>query len=215
MHIGSSSTLVVTADDAPIDVLISLQPVNIVQAAADLLWSPVLRKFPDLRVALSEGGIGWIPYFHERVDWIYTRHHPWTGQDFGGKLPSEVFRERVVKCYIDDLAGLEQRHRVGVDMICWESDYPHSDSTWPTSPEFALRSFEAADVPDDEITAITHENAMRHFRFDPFAARPPEECTVGALRARATDVDVTPKSVGKRAQMTKASDLLTAGPRRT
>src|SRR5919106_4460886 len=71
MHIGSSSQLVVTADDAPVDVLISLQPVNIVQAAADLLWSPVLRKFPDLRVALSEGGTGWIPYFHERVDWIY------------------------------------------------------------------------------------------------------------------------------------------------
>ena len=215
MHIGSSSTLVITADDAPIDVLISLQPVNIVQAAADLLWSPVLRKFPDLRVALSEGGIGWIPYFHERVDWIYTRHHPWTGQDFGGKLPSEVFRERVVKCYIDDLAGLEQRYRVGVDNICWETDYPHSDSTWPTSPEFAMRSFDAAGVSDDEINAITYQNALRHFRFDPFALRPAEECTVGALRAGASDVDVTPKSVGKRAQMTKASDLLTAGPRRS
>jgi len=206
---------VVTADDAPIDVLISLQPVNIVQAAADLLWSPVLRKFPDLRIALSEGGIGWIPYFHERVDWIYTRHHPWTGQDFGGRLPSEVFRERVVTCYIDDLAGLEQRHRVGVDMICWESDYPHSDSTWPISPEFAMKAFETAGVPDDEINAMTHENAMRHFRFDPFATRPREECTVSALRARATDVDVAPRSVGKRPTMTKASDLLTAGPRRS
>jgi predicted TIM-barrel fold metal-dependent hydrolase len=215
LHIGSSSTLVVTADDAPIDVLISLQPVNIVQAAADLLWSPVLRKFPDLRVALSEGGTGWIPYFHERVDWIYTRHHPWTGQDFGDKLPSEMFRERIVTCFIDDLAGLEQRHRVGVDMMCWESDYPHSDSTWPTSPEFAMRSFEAAGVPDDEINAMTHENAMRHYRFDPFATRSREECTVGALRARAADVDITPRSVGKRAQMTKASDLLTAGPRRS
>ena len=41
-------------------------PMNIVQAAADLVWSPVLRKFPDLKVALSEGGIGWIPYFLER-----------------------------------------------------------------------------------------------------------------------------------------------------
>jgi predicted TIM-barrel fold metal-dependent hydrolase len=215
MHIGSSSTLVITADDAPIDVLISLQPVNIVQAAADLLWSPVLRKFPDLRVALSEGGIGWIPYFHERVDWIYTRHHPWTGQDFGDQLPSELFRERIVTCFIDDLAGLEQRERVGLDMICWESDYPHSDSTWPTSPEFLERSFDAAGVRDDEIDKITHQNALRHFRFDPFSARPREECTVGALRAGATDVDTAPRSVGtKQAKMTKATDLLTAGPRR-
>ena len=214
LHIGSSSTLVVTADDAPIDVLISLQPVNIVQAAADLLWSPVLRKFPDLTVSLSEGGIGWIPYFFSRVDWIYTRHHYWTGQDFGGKLPSELFRERIVTCFIDDPAGLEQRDRVGIDSICWESDYPHSDSTWPTSPEYLMESLEGAKVPDHEIDAMTHGNAMRHFRFDPFTVRPREQCTVGALRAQATDVDITPRSVGKRPKMTKATDLLTAGPRR-
>ena len=75
-----------------------------------------------------------------------------------------------------------------------------------------MKSLEAAGVPDDEIDAITHQNAMRHFRFDPFATRSREDCTVGALRARATDVDITPRSVGKRAQMTKASDLLERGP---
>ena len=64
----------ITSVDAPIDVMITLQPMNIVQAAADLLWSPVLRKFPDLRIALSEGGIGWIPYFLERIDYIYQHH---------------------------------------------------------------------------------------------------------------------------------------------
>src|SRR3954468_16417258 len=167
LHIGSSSQLVITAPDAPIDVLISLQPVNIVQAAADLLWSPVLRKFPTLKVSLSEGGIGWIPYFYDRMDWIYERHSPWTGQDFGGKTPSEFFKERIVTCFIDDPTGVELRHKVGLDTICWEADYPHSDSTWPTSPERLMRSLEG--VPDDEIDAMTHLNGMRHFRFDPFA----------------------------------------------
>jgi predicted TIM-barrel fold metal-dependent hydrolase len=211
-HIGSSSTLVITAEDAPIDVLISLQPVNIVQAAADLLWSPVLRKFRDLRVALSEGGIGWIPYFFDRVDWIYTRHHRWTGQDFGDQLPSQFFRERFVTCFIDDPSGIPNRHRVGIDTITWECDYPHSDTTWPTSPEYLMKSLDG--VPDDEIDKITWQNASRHFHFDPFATRPKDECTVGALRAQATDVDITPKSVGKRAGMTKAADLLGAGARR-
>ncbi len=79
---------------------------NIVQAAADLVWSPVLRKFPDLKIALSEGGIGWIPYFLERIDYNYGRHHAWTGQDFGDKLPSEVFNERVLTCFIDDKFGM-------------------------------------------------------------------------------------------------------------
>jgi predicted TIM-barrel fold metal-dependent hydrolase len=202
LHIGSSSSLVVTARDAPIDVLITLQPVNIVQCAADLMWSPVLRKFPDLRISLSEGGIGWIPYLLERLDWIYTRHHAWTGQDFGGRLPSEVFRERIVTCFIDDPVGLVVRDRVGIDRICWEADYPHSDSTWPTSPEYLMKSLEQVPggVPDGDVDAITHQNAMRHFRFDPFAVHRREDCTVGALRARAkaSGVDTSPLSVENR-----------------
>jgi predicted TIM-barrel fold metal-dependent hydrolase len=205
LHIGSSSTLVVTSVEAPIDVLITLQPINIVQAAADLMWSPVLRKFPQLKVALSEGGIGWIPYFLDRLDWIYTRHHRWTGQDFGGRLPSEIFRERIVTCFIDDPTGVAVLDRVGPETVCWEADYPHSDSTWPTSPEMLVKSLEAAGPagPDaDVIAAITHGNAMRHFRFDPFVARPRAACTVGALRAGAADVDVTPRSPAARREAT-------------
>jgi hypothetical protein len=167
----------------------------------------VLRKFPSLRFALSEGGIGWIPYFYDRVDWNYQRHHAWTGQDFGDQLPSQLFRERIVTCFIDDPAGMEARHRVGLETITWECDYPHSDSTWPQSPETLMKSL--AGVEDDEIDQITHRNAMRHFRFDPFAERPREQCTVGALRSGAGDVDVTPKRSGRaRSQrMTKATDL--------
>jgi predicted TIM-barrel fold metal-dependent hydrolase len=215
LHIGSSSQLVVTASDAPIDVLITLQPVNIIQAAADLLWSPVLRKFPSLKFALSEGGIGWIPYFCDRVDWIYQRHHYWTGQDFGDRLPSDVFRERVVTCFIDDPAGVAARDRVGIDSMCWEGDYPHSDSTWPQSPETLAKSLDG--VSDDDIDAITHRNAMRHYRYDPFARWPREQCTVGALRARAADVDVTPRARGGVApgqKKTKATDLIKTAERR-
>jgi predicted TIM-barrel fold metal-dependent hydrolase len=204
LHIGSSSQLVLTSVEAPIDVLITLQPINIVQAAADLMWSPVLRKFPDLRISLSEGGIGWIPYLLDRLDWIYTRHHAWTGQDFGGRLPSEVFRERIVTCFIDDPTGVVVRHRVGIDTICWEADYPHSDSTWPTSPETLMKSMDG--VSDDDINAMTHGNAMRHFRFDPFRHRQPEQSTVGALRAEATDVDVAPRSVAKSAGGPRATN---------
>jgi predicted TIM-barrel fold metal-dependent hydrolase len=210
-HIGSSSSLVITAPDAPVDVLITLQPVNIVQAAADLLWSPVLRRFPDLRIALSEGGIGWLPYFYDRVDWIYGRHRFWTGQDFGGRLPSEVFRERVVTCFIDDPAGVASLERIGTDNVCWEADYPHSDSTWPTSPEYLKRAIDAAGCDDETVNRITHANAMRLFRFDPFAHRPRERCTVGALRAEAAaaGVDVSERSAGRRSEhKTGAMDLL-------
>jgi predicted TIM-barrel fold metal-dependent hydrolase len=207
LHIGSSSQLAITAPDAPFDVLIALQPVNIIQCAADLLFSPVLRKYPTLKIALSEGGIGWIPYFLERVDYVYSHHHKWTGQDFGDKLPSQVFKEQIVTCFIDDAFGVENRHHINMDMVTWECDYPHSDSTWPNAPEMAMKYLEG--VPDAEVNKITHENAMRLFSYDPFAVRPREQCTVGALRAEAADVDVSirPRREGHQKKATLATDL--------
>ena len=135
VHLGSSGQLAVTAPDAPVDVMITLQPMNICQAAADLLWSRVIKEFPDIRFALSEGGTGWIPYFLDRLDRTYDMHHLWTGQDFGDKLPSEVFREHFLTCFIADPVGIELRHEIGIDNIAWECDYPHSDSSWPEAPE--------------------------------------------------------------------------------
>jgi predicted TIM-barrel fold metal-dependent hydrolase len=207
LHIGSSSTLAITAPDAPFDVLIALQPVNIIQCAADLLFSPVLRKFPTLRIALSEGGIGWIPYFLERVDYVYAHHKAWTHQDFGDKLPSQVFKERIVTCFIDDAFGVENRHHLNLENVTWECDYPHSDSTWPNAPEIAMKYL--AGVTDDEVDKITHRNAMRLFTYDPFAVRRREQCTVAALRAEAADVDVSvrPRKEGAKPRQTFAVDL--------
>jgi predicted TIM-barrel fold metal-dependent hydrolase len=188
LHIGSSSQVVVTSIDAPVDTMMTLQPMSIVQAAADLVWSPVLRRFPDLTFALSEGGIGWVPYFLERVDRVYRQHRAWTHQDFGDKLPSEVFLERIVTCFIDDSFGVESRRRLNLDMVTWECDYPHSDSTWPHAPE-TLASY-LGGVPEADVAKITHANALRLFSFDLFAHVPPAQATVGALRAQAKDVDL-------------------------
>jgi predicted TIM-barrel fold metal-dependent hydrolase len=194
LHIGSSSQTVITAMDAPIDTMITLQPMNIVLCAGDLLFSPVLRKFPDLKVALSEGGIGWIPYFLERADYVYKHHAAWTNMDFGKRMPSDVFRDQIITCFIDDAVGMEVRHHLNLDQVCWECDYPHSDSTWPNAPEEASRYLDG--LPRDEIDKITHQNAMRAFSYDPFSHIPKGEATVGALRARATDVDTTPVAHG-------------------
>ena len=139
-------------------------------SAGDLLWSPVLRKFPELVVALSEGGIGWIPYFLERVDRVYDNHHAWTHQDFGDQLPSEVFRERIVTCFIHDTFGVESRKHLNLDLLTWECDYPHSDSSWPTAPESIAEYGDA--LSERELAKITHENAIRIFSFDPFTHVP-------------------------------------------
>jgi predicted TIM-barrel fold metal-dependent hydrolase len=188
VHLGSSGKIVLTAPDAPVDVMITLQPMNICQAATDLLWSRVIKQFPDIRIALSEGGTGWIPYFLDRLDRTYDMHRAWTGQDFGDRLPSEVFRQHFLTCFIADPVGIQLRHLIGLDNIAWELDYPHSDSSWPTAPEELADV--ARDVPDDELNKIAYENAARWYSFDPFEHRAKAQSTVAALRAEAGDHDV-------------------------
>lgn len=179
MHLGSDSVPPVTSPDAPLSVRATLSPLSTLYGAADLIWSQVFRRFP-VKVALSEGGIGWIPWMLERIDYSHRAQATFNNQDFGERQPSDVFREHVVACFIDDRHGVQSRHEIGIETICVEVDYPHSDSSWPKSPE--VLSAALAGLPDDEVRLLTHENAMRHFQFDPFKYLPPEECTVGFLR---------------------------------
>ena len=208
IHIGSTAGMQFTTMDSPVDVMITVSPISIVSCAADLVWSQVLRRFPALKFALSEGGIGWVPYFLERIDYVHRHHHRWTHQEFGSKKPSDLFREHIITCFIDDPIGVKLRHEVGIETITWECDYPHSDTTWPTAPEQLSRSLEG--VPDDEVDSITWQNAAREFRFDPFAHRTREACTVSALRAESPDVDLGLKSQGGRAPIDGEARPVTA-----
>jgi len=191
MHIGSGTGMNLQDQSAPVEIMITSTPITLYNGLTELVYSKFLPKYPNLKFALSEGGIGWIPYFLERADYVHRHHHRWTLNELGGKLPSDVFREHIVSCFIDDAVGVRNRDLIGVETITWECDYPHSDSTWPHAPEVLWESL--AGVPDDEIDAITHRNAIKHFSYDPFAHVPRERATVGALRAQAKHVDLTPQ----------------------
>jgi predicted TIM-barrel fold metal-dependent hydrolase len=188
LHIGQGLNAITLAPDSPSDSMVILPTQVSALAATDLLWGPAFRRYPALRVAWSEGGIGWIPFFLDRCDRHYT-NQLWTGQDFGGKLPSEVFREHSLACFVTDPSAVKLRHEIGIDTLAWECDYPHSDSIWPDAPERLFAELTAAGCTDAEIDQITWQNTCRFFDYDPFAHVPRAEADVAALRARATDVD--------------------------
>jgi predicted TIM-barrel fold metal-dependent hydrolase len=188
LHVGSSSKVARTTIDAPVSVPMSLSSVMSVYSLGDLMWADFWWRFPELRFSLTEGDIGWIPYFLQRAEHVHDRHSGWTGQTFpAGYGPADVFLERVICCFINDPVGLSLLDHFNIDNLCWESDFPHSDSTWPNGPE--VNEVQFARLTDEQVNKITHENAIRHFSFDPFAIRPKERCTVAALRAEAPDVD--------------------------
>ena len=180
----------------PVDVMITLQPMNICQAAADLLWSRVIKEFPDIRFALSEGGTGWIPYFLDRLDRTYDMHHLWTGS--GLRRPAA---ERRLPRALPDLLhrrpgrhraaapDRHRQHRLGVRLPAlglvvargaarsWRAWRPACPTTsWPRS---ATRT-PAAGTPS------TRSPTGRGGR-----------STVGALRAEAAGHDVSIRSFDK------------------
>jgi predicted TIM-barrel fold metal-dependent hydrolase len=210
MHLGSSSQIHITSPDAPVNVRLNQSGISLYACASDLSWAPMLRKYDNLKFALSEGGIGWMPYFLERLDYVYQHHYKWTQQDFGDRLPSEVFKEHIILCFIDDDFGMANYDQFNTDMVTWECDYPHSDTTWPTAPELASRSF--AHAPDDIVRKISHQNAMRLFQFDPTPIRPLERCTVAALRSEVPghDISIVPRGINPNKALL-SGDLATLG----
>jgi predicted TIM-barrel fold metal-dependent hydrolase len=161
MHFGTSGTRPFTAADAPEATFIALMGLNSMKAMVDLLFSPVFHRHPNLKIALAEGGIGWMPYLLERADTTFERQRFWQpiNQDV---RPSELFRKHVWGCFIKDQTGIRLRHDIGVDKIMWECDFPHSDSFWPSSRKVLHDAL--IDVPDDEAEAIAGGNAARLFK---------------------------------------------------
>ena len=187
-HVGSSSKGAATTADAPAAVPMSISSTMSIYTLGDLLWADFWNRFPELRFSLTEGDIGWIPYFLQRAEHTLSRHNAWMRvEQPKGMTPSELFRDRILCCFIEDAVGVRLLDLFNVDNVCWENDYPHSDSRWPRSPESLETLF--AGLDDATVNKITHENAIRHYQFDPFASRPKEQCTAAALRAEVGDVD--------------------------
>lgn len=196
LHIGAGNPAPHASMETPIEAWITTMPMSISVGAADWLQLEALERYPSMKIALSEGGLGWVPYFMERSDFSHERHKAWTNSGFKGTKPSEVFKRHFMNCFIDDRFGLQNLHFFNEDMIAYECDYPHSDTLWPEVPEYLWDSIKH--LTDEQIDKITHRNAMRFFNFDLFKHFKREDVTVAALRAKAAadGVDTTPRSCG-------------------
>jgi predicted TIM-barrel fold metal-dependent hydrolase len=164
LHTGASSWAPLPSPAPPFELLPTLFPVNALIAAAEWLWSGVPLRYPDLAVAMSEGGIGWVPMLIDRVDYVLS--HSASGSESSAwpsdLLPSEVLRRNFWFCTIDDPSVIDVRHRIGIDHIMVESDYPHADSTWPDTQ--ALLQKTLGHLPAGELRKIACENAAGLFR---------------------------------------------------
>ena len=176
IHIGSSSSVAQSSDDAPSAVRMSTLSFNAQLAFTDWMFSGLLVKYPNTKLAFSESQIGWIPYVLERMDRIWRIGNATARIDPSiVREPSSYMAGRVYGCFFEDSFGVSVRDAIGIDQITFEADYPHQDSTYPYTYEYL--SSVLADVSDEDAYKIARGNAISMLDLDP---EPLEGATAGA-----------------------------------
>jgi predicted TIM-barrel fold metal-dependent hydrolase len=161
LHVGSSG-MADYADDAPrLQLGATLFGQLSLTACAEWLWSGWAVKYPGLKVAMSEGGIGWVAMLVDRLDNIIDRSG-YGMAGFKGLRPADVLRDHFWFCTIDDPSTIDTRHTIGIDHIMLETDYPHGDGTWPDTQAVVEKFW--GHFPVDELRKLTHQNAAALFR---------------------------------------------------
>jgi predicted TIM-barrel fold metal-dependent hydrolase len=183
-HIGSSSFVPVTSPDAPMAVGSIIINLNLAAPAVDWLYSGQFQRYPNLKLMLAEGGIGWIPFVLERA------HHVSTVYRYLSKIsgptendgqvtfeysdlaaakftddPIALFHDHIFGCFIEDDFGARNLDDIGIDNVMIETDYPHSDSLWPHSIAAAHRALEGRS--DEDKYKVLQGNALRVLNFTP------------------------------------------------
>jgi uncharacterized protein len=166
-HVGACRYLmgeVLPEDPTPFKgIFQSLPPIFMSECVVDWTVSGVLERWPHLRVVLVEAGIGWIPYFLERLDTMVDNHGWNTFSDTPiSEKPSFYWHRNMAATFEQDQVGMRLLDLVGVENLMWATDYPHPDSTWPRSQEILTEHFK--DLPRDQVELIASGNVSRIYK---------------------------------------------------
>jgi predicted TIM-barrel fold metal-dependent hydrolase len=179
MHVGSSSNIPKISEEAPFMANLAWGAIRTSGAMLDWLFSGLFTRFPNLKIALSEGEAGWMPYFLERAEQVVDKQRYWVSRgtqfmdytnnnvDLSNFDVRQLFRNHIYGCIIEDHHAISSIEEIGEDNIMIETDYPHSDSTWPHSIEVAKKM--VAPLTPDQQYKILRGNAERLYRFTPAA----------------------------------------------
>jgi predicted TIM-barrel fold metal-dependent hydrolase len=159
LHVGSSGMPPLPAGSPEVQLSATLFGQQSLGACAEWLWSGYPLRHAGLKIAMSEGGIGWVAMLLDRLDNIVDR----SGYGLGWELrPSEVLRRNFWFCTLDDPSTIDTRHRIGVENVMVEVDYPHGDSTWPDTQDVIAAAW--GHLPANELRMMCSENAAALYR---------------------------------------------------
>ena len=131
--------------------------------AKSLFLGGVTRRFPSLRVAFLEAGVGWVPYWLERMDEEWERRR--AEAPLVKRRPSEYCTGGNIffSCEAEEKGLASAIETLGEDVVLWASDYPHWDMTWPGMVDDIMKR---KDVSESAKRKLFFENPHRFYRLD-------------------------------------------------
>jgi len=169
IHLGARTARFTDPDkflaDMPMTKVAMAEPIAI------MIYGAVFQRFPDLKFATIESGVGWFAWFANYMDATWKKQRFWTKSPLT-EPPSFFMDRNVYGSFIDDVVGIHNRRLPGGKNIMWSSDYPHSETTYPESHRVIERLF--ADVPEGDKAEILGGIAKRLFRVGDGRAQPVE-----------------------------------------
>jgi predicted TIM-barrel fold metal-dependent hydrolase len=124
------------------------------------VFSGLYQRYPKLRTATVECGVGWFAFVAEYMDFIWEKYRYMTDSPLTEK-PSFYMDQAVYGSFLEDSAGVRNRNAPGARNIMWSSDFPHSKTAWPNSRTQIHRLMEG--VPESEQQPLLWANAAKLF----------------------------------------------------
>jgi predicted TIM-barrel fold metal-dependent hydrolase len=164
LHVGSSGKAQVPSSSSPAECWVGLFPLSAMEAAFDWVYARIPIHYPNVKIALSEGGVSWVPMIVERFARAFRQLEAsdwWTG---GDPDPVECFRRAFYFCSIEDPMAFRNLDAIGADHVMIECDYPHQDSSWPHTQSMVKAQLEHLDI--STIERICFANAAELYRHE-------------------------------------------------
>jgi predicted TIM-barrel fold metal-dependent hydrolase len=137
-----------------------MSKVCMAEPIAIMIFGGVFDRFPTLRFASIESGVGWMAWMAEYMNSIYNNQRHWLQMELKHE-PGFYMDQNVWGSFIRDPVGIKNRDLPGGRNIMWSTDYPHSETTWPDSR--AVMDWQFAGLTDEERRPIVCDNAVRFF----------------------------------------------------
>jgi predicted TIM-barrel fold metal-dependent hydrolase len=130
------------------------------QSCAEWIASGIPARYPDLKIVMSEGGIGWVAMLIDRLDDLID-HSPYPDTFGFDERPADVLRRNFWFCSLNDPSTITTTDVIGLENIMLEVDYPHGDSTWPNTQAIIDQNW--GHLSAEDLRAICCGNAARVF----------------------------------------------------